>query len=396
MAESARERTRLLTEAYARRFPGQPTLVRAPGRVNLIGEHTDYNDGFVLPIAINRDVRMAVSPREDRSVRLYSIDFDQEAEFSLDSITPDAEKAWSNYVRGVAKELEEAGHRLRGMQGVVQGNVPIASGLSSSAALEICAGLAFEATSGLAIEPVAMARLAQQAEHHFMGVRVGIMDQFVSRLGQTGHALLIDTRSLEQTAVPFRTPEHVLVIADSRQSRELAGSAYNERRAQCEEAVARLAEELPGIRSLRDVDEAAFLRHSHRLSTLLARRARHVVGENARVLRACEALSKGELERFGAAMNESHESLRYDYEVSSPALDLLVGMARQVEGCRGARLTGAGFGGCVICLVHQEQVDALQAHVARRYEREFGMAPFFTTTGAEDGAGLLSAEGASG
>src|SRR5205823_4246726 len=234
--DDAPERTAQLLEEFGRRFEGDPVVVRAPGRVNLIGEHTDYNDGFVLPIAIARDVRMAVVPRADDGVRLFSLNFNEAAEFNLGEIRFEPDAGWSNYVRAIADQLIRSGAKLRGMDGVVEGNVPIASGLSSSAAMEIAAGLAFQVTSGARVEGVEMARLAQRAENEFMGVHVGIMDQFISRLGEPGQALFIDCRSLEYRTVPLHAGDYRFVVADSRQSRELAGSAYNERRGQCEAA----------------------------------------------------------------------------------------------------------------------------------------------------------------
>jgi galactokinase len=387
--DDSSERTARLLEEFRTRFTGDPVVVRAPGRVNLIGEHTDYNDGFVLPIAISRDVRIAVAPREDDRVRLYSLNFQETAEFSLGQIAFDPNAGWSNYVRGMADQLIRSGARLRGMEGVVEGNVPIASGLSSSAAMEIAAGLAFQVTSGARVEPVEMARLAQRAENEFMGVHVGIMDQFISRLGEAGQALFIDCRSLEYRAVPLHAGDHRFVVADSQQSRELAGSAYNERRGQCEAAVQALAALSPGIRALRDVDEPAFLRFGYALDTVVGRRARHVVHEDARVLTAIAALEASDLATFGALMNESHESLRFDYEVSSHALDVLVGAARQVEGCLGSRLTGAGFGGCTVSLVHKDAVAEFERQVTSLYREAVGTEPIIYVTPAADGAGIL-------
>jgi galactokinase len=385
----ADERSERLKAAFRERFAGTPTLVRAPGRVNLIGEHTDYNDGYVMPVAIDREVRNAVRARDDTLVRLYSINFDGTAEFDLRQFGRDTEQPWSNYVRGVAQQLQAAGLALRGMEGVVEGNVPIASGLSSSAAMEIAAAMAFQATSGFELEPVRMALLCQKAEQEFMGVQVGIMDQFISRLGQAGHALFLDCRTLEYQAVPLNDQGYRFVIADSRASRELAGSEYNVRRRQCEEAVADLRAGLPGIRALRDVSVEQFLRYSAPLETTVGRRARHVVGENDRVLQAVAALRGGHHERFGALMDQSHESLRYDYEVSSRELNVLVGAARQVDGCLGARLTGAGFGGCTVSLVREEAVAAFEPHVTREYERQTGRRPILYVCRAVDGASIL-------
>jgi galactokinase len=385
-----RERIEAVRQAFQERFAGEPVVVRAPGRVNLIGEHTDYNDGFVLPVAINRDVLFAVRPRSDRVVDLFSLNFEAQSAFSLDQIEPVQDQVWNNYVRGVAQQLLREGLPLRGMEGVVEGNVPIASGLSSSAAMEVAALTAFQALGGWELDGAQAALLCQRAENEFMGVRVGIMDQFISRLGKRDHALFIDCRSLEYRAIPLRAQGHVFMVADSKQSRELAGSEYNVRRAQCEQAVAGLSEGLSGIKALRDVSPSQFLQESWRLDTLPGRRARHVVMEDDRVVKAIEALGAGRLGEFGALMNDSHESLRFDYEVSSRGLDVLVGAARQVDGCLGARLTGAGFGGCTVSLVRQEAVPEFERHVTQIYRREIGHDPVIYVCTPEDGAGVVS------
>jgi galactokinase len=363
------ERLSKMLEASRTRSGCPAMVVRAPGRVNLIGEHTDYNDGFVLPIAIDHDVRLAVCPRSDRIVRLYSLNFQSETVFDLDDVQRDEVNQWGNYARGMAVELTRAGYLLRGMDGVVEGNVPIASGLSSSAAMEIAAGMAFCVVSMQEVEPPCLAQLAQAAENNYMGVRSGIMDQFVSRMGHVGCALFLDCRSLQFELVPVPGEEYLFVVADSRQSRELAGSAYNERRAQCETAVAELQKSLPHVRALRDVSIGDLQRFGGGLDPVVYRRARHVVTENERVLRAVEALRGNDLHRFGRLMNESHNSLRDDYEVSSPALDTLVNAARDVDGCIGSRLTGAGFGGCTVSLVRQDRVDAFRKQVSDRYRQ---------------------------
>ncbi len=391
-AETAAGEARLarMLEECRRRFAADAVLVRAPGRVNLIGEHTDYNDGFVLPIAIEYDVRFAVSPRSDREVRIYSLDFGQEIVFDLDHL-PDAPAGdWGDYIRGMAVELTRAGYLLRGMEGVVEGNIPQGAGLSSSAAMEVAAGLAFGVVSQQAVDPPTMARLAQAAENRFVGVRCGIMDQFISRMGHPDHALFLDCRSLEHELIPIPSGDYAFVVTNSRQSRELAGSAYNERRAQCEAAVSALAATAPGVTALRDVTPALLETHSASLDPLVYRRARHVVTENQRVLEAVKALRAGEMPRFGAMMNASHDSLRDDYSVSSPALDALVAAARDVEGCVGSRLTGAGFGGCTVSLVRADRVEAFRRHVSEAYLRDCEMEAEFYVTRAAAGAGLLS------
>ena len=383
-------RTQRLLEEFHKRFQGEPVVVRAPGRVNLIGEHTDYNDGFVLPIAIENDVRFAVARRHDRNVHLYSLNFDSETRFDLDHMERDEENTWGNYVRGMAVELAGYGCLLSGLEGVVEGNVPLGSGLSSSAAMEVAAGLAFLTVSHQVVEPPTLALLAQAAENNYLGVRVGIMDQFISRMGHPGHALFLDCRSLEYDLIPIASEEYVFVATDSRQGRELAGSAYNERRGQCEAAVAELSKHLPNVKALRDVTSAELEKYKGSLDPIVYRRARHVVSEDERVLEAVEALRGGDLGRFGKLMNASHDSLRDDYEVSSPALDTLVEAARAVEGCLGSRLTGAGFGGCTVSLVRSDRIDAFQESVAREYGEKIGAEARFYVTRPAAGAGPVA------
>lgn len=376
-------------QAFAQKFGGECFFVRAPGRVNLIGEHTDYNEGFVFPIAIDREVRYAVAPRTDRQVVLYSVNFQADTSFSLDRVEKDPQQIWSNYVRGVAFVLQEAGYSLRGMNAVVEGDVPIGAGLSSSAAMEVGALLAFQAVSDFQVEPVRAALLAQKAENHFVGVNCGIMDQFVSRLGVKGHALLIDCRSLSYEAVPIGDEAVRVVVADTRVKRGLVDSEYNRRRAECERAVALLKPHLPGIRALRDVSLQQLHQHSARLPNETLRRARHVISENERCLRSVEALRRGDLETFGRLMDESHASLRDDYEVSCRELDLLVEAAHAVPGVLGSRMTGAGFGGCTVSLVRTDAVERFRSEVARAYQEATGKAPEILVCRPEAGASIL-------
>ena len=364
-------------------------VVRAPGRVNLIGEHTDYNEGFVLPMAIERDVLIAFAPRPDRQVVLHSLDFGEAATFSLDDIRKEEEHPWSNYPRGVARELEAAGVRLRGIDAVIQGNVPIGAGLSSSAAFEVAAALAFLTASDAPMDRVQMALIAQRAENRFVGMQCGIMDQFVSALGQAGHALFIDCRDLSHRAVPMPRGVRV-VICDTMTRRGLVSSAYNERRQQCEEAVRVLQTVLPGLRALRDLTAEQLARHGHLLSPVVRRRAAHVVSENARVQEAVRALELGQAETFGRLMDSSHASLRDDYEVSSAELNLMVELARSLPGCLGARMTGAGFGGATVNLVREEAVETFVEAVAARYQERTGLKPEVTVSTAAAGAGVMA------
>ncbi|MGI6209057.1 MAG: galactokinase [Anaerolineae bacterium] len=369
-------------EAFGRR---PEIIVRAPGRVNLIGEHTDYNDGFVLPVAIDRAVYIAASPRTDRRVTLVAEDFGERVEFSLDLIEHDPAHSWSNYPRGVAWVLEGRGIRLVGMDAVILGDVPIGAGLSSSAALEVATAKAFQALSGFEMDGPEMALAAQEAENRFVGMKCGIMDQFISVLGRRDHALLIDCRSLEHRLVPMPTG-YGLVVANTMKRRGLVDSEYNLRRAQCEEGVRLLQERLPGIRALRDVTPDQLEANRDLLPEVVYRRCRHVVEENERVLNAVTALGNGDAATFGRLMLQSHASLRDDYEVSSPELDFMVEAALDIGGAVGARMTGAGFGGCTVNLVRQGALETFSAELGRRYQEWAGVTPEIYVFRAEAGA----------
>ncbi|GIV83392.1 MAG: galactokinase [Candidatus Roseilinea sp.] len=375
-----------LVAHFMQTFGRPPAFVaRAPGRVNLIGEHTDYNDGFVLPMAIDRDVTIVGASRDDRVVRLRSINFGDETSFVLDRIEKAPDGAWSNYARGVADVLQRAGFALCGFDGVIYGEVPIGSGLSSSAAIEMATVMAFAAAGAGGAAPWALdgaqaARLAQRAENEFVGVNCGIMDQFIASLGKAGHALFIDCRSLAYELTPMPKGVTVLVV-DTSMPRSLAASAYNERRAQCE-AAARLLD----APALRDVSVETFERRRSELPDLIARRAAHVIYENRRVLDAVAALRANDVATFGRLMNQSHASLRDAYEVSSEALDAVVEIAQRVPGVHGARMTGAGFGGCAIALVDDAQVGALTQAVLREYPQRVGREPKVYACVASNGA----------
>ncbi len=373
-------------------FGHPPTiLVRAPGRVNLIGEHTDYNDGFVFPAAIEREVLMAASLRSDDEIRTYALNFNQPSNFSLKDIQPAQEgrERWSNYIRAMASILQSEQVPLRGINLAVLGDVPLGSGLSSSAAMLVAAGLAFTASTETTIDPVKRALLAQRAEREFVGVNVGIMDMFISALGQANHALLIDTRSLEFEAVPMPATGVSIVIADTNKKRGLVDSEYNQRRAQCEDAVTILKNVLPDIRALRDVSLEDFERFGSLLPEIVRKRARHVITEDVRTLESVEALKRGYITRFGILMNESHESLRNDYEVSCSELDSLVEAARSVDGVYGARMTGAGFGGCTVSLVADEAVESFRETVPNLFKTATGLNAKITITTAAPGAERL-------
>ncbi|MHC4402709.1 MAG: galactokinase [Planctomycetota bacterium] len=365
-----------VADQFVQRFGEPPRwVVRAPGRVNLIGEHTDYNDGFVLPMAIDRAVWIALRPRDDRRVMLHSVDFSGQDEFALDELTGqdgrlnNEGEGWVEYVKAVAWSLGEAGHDLAGWEGVVQGDVPVGAGLSSSAALEVATARAFAAVAGIEWDPAAMARLAQRAENAWVGVNCGIMDQLISAAGQAGHALLIDCRSLETRPVPF-PPGVTVVILDTATRRGLVDSAYNERRAQCEEAARFFRKG-----ALRDVGLELFEQLAVQLEEPARSRAQHVITENVRTIEAVEALRRGELCGLGVLMRKSHASLRDDYEVSSDALDAMVASAMGHRSCYGARMTGAGFGGCAVAIVETDAAEEFVNTVAFDYEKKTGNRP---------------------
>jgi galactokinase len=372
-----------VTQACIDQFGLPPAaLVRAPGRVNLIGEHTDYNDGFVLPLAINRAIWIALIPRADRQVVAYSLDYDERITLSLQAIEHGG-PGWSEYLKGVAWALEEAGYQLTGWQGALAGDVPLGAGLSSSAALELATARAFAAVSHLNWSPPEMARLAQKAENRWVGVNCGIMDQMISAAGVAGHALLIDCRSLQTTPAPF--PEGtVVVVMDTNTRRGLVDSAYNERRAQCEEA-----SRFFGVPALRDVDLATFKNRAAEMPPLTRRRARHVITENQRTLQAVEAMQCSDARLLGELMKASHISLRDDFEVSSPELDLMVELATRQPGCFGARMTGGGFGGCAVALVGSAVTQAFVAAVEQEYESKSGIVPQLYVCRATNGAEII-------
>lgn len=358
-------------------------VVRAPGRVNLIGEHTDYNDGFVMPIAIDRSIFIAASSRSGRKVIFHSEDFSERAEFSLDSIDRAPAGHWSNYERGVAYYLKEKGLKFSGLEAIITGDVPIGSGLSSSAAVEVATAYTFQVLNGFELSRPEMALLCQRAENLFVGMQCGIMDQFISALGQRDKALVIDCRSLLYDPVPLPAGARV-VVCDTMVRRGLLDSEYNARRRECEEGA-----RLLGVKALRDVSWEEFESRQGELPDAVRRRCRHVVSENERVLRGAEALRRGDLLTFGRLMYESHLSLRDDYEVSCRELNVMVEIARRVEGTYGARLTGAGFGGCTVNLVDEEKAEDFRSKVSEAYRAKTGTEPQIYICRAEEGASVI-------
>ncbi len=382
-----------LQRIFQEQFPeaGQSITVAAPGRVNLIGEHTDYNDGFVLPMAVDAKIMLTASARHDRQVRVYSVDFDAKDTFALDNIQPTQRHRWTNYMRGMCLMIQEATKvPLQGMDIVMQGNVPQGAGLSSSAALEVGTAVVVNELNKLQLDPVLMATLAQKAENEFVGVQCGIMDQFISMLGEEGHALFLDCRTLEYQKVPapFHEAGAAIAVIDTAVKRGLVDSKYNERRQQCEDAVKALQQWQPDLTSLRDVG-CELRPQVDQLPDVLARRARHVVDENQRVIDSVQALRSGDLAAFGQYMNASHDSLRDDYEVSCRELDLLVDLVRANPQAYGSRMTGAGFGGCTVSLIPSTEVADLEERVLPEYQRQTGLQPRLFVFNAAAGARKL-------
>ena len=378
-----------LRRAFQARWATTPRIFRAPGRVNLIGEHTDYNDGFVMPAAVDFSTWVAAAARPDRVISVYSDNFSESREFPLDDSGPQRRDDWSDYVRGVAIVVERAGHRLRGTNLLIKGLVPIGSGLSSSAALEIATAFALLGVARITLDRTEIARLGQSAENDFVGMMCGIMDQFIACHAQAGHALMLDCRSLEYRRVPL-PPGVRLVIGNTMVRHELAGGEYNRRRADCREGVRILTRALPHIRALRDVSIAELEKFGRDLPATVFRRCRHVITENVRVEKTAAALEEKNLERVGRLMAESHASLRDDYEVSCPELDRMAEIAAAQPGVYGARMTGGGFGGCTVNLVREERVDEFRTAVSRLYREATGIEPVLYLTNAAGGAGEVT------
>ena len=368
-------------DRFVSEFNDSPAyIVRAPGRVNLIGEHTDYNDGFVFPLAIDRATYIALRPRDDNKVVAISVEMEDRREFTLDDLPRPTETAWIDYLIGVAWALQERGYSLQGWEGVVSGDVPIGSGLSSSAALELVTARAFHCVSDFTWSAAEMAQVGRAAENEWLGIQTGIMDQMISAAGVEDRALLIDCRSLETYAAPLPAGT-VVVILDTGTRRGLVDSKYNERRTQCEAAARHF-----GIPALRDMDLRTFLEREHELEPLIRKRASHVISENARTLSARKFMDEGNAVMLGQLMIASHISLRDDFEVSSPALDAIVDCANSEYACYGARMTGGGFGGCAVALVEATAAGTFVARVEACYRAATGNEPMLYITKASRGA----------
>ena len=373
--------TKKVTEAFKERFGTEPeAVVQAPGRVNLIGEHTDYNDGFVLPLALERATYLALRRRDDTQVTAVSLG---RGETTFDLAELQNSDGWAEYLKGVAWALQEDGFTLSGWEGVLASDVPGGAGLSSSAALELAVMQAFSVASDFAWEPKRMAKLAQRAENEWVGAMTGIMDQLISACGEAGSALLIDCRSLETENVPIPAGT-VVVVMDTATRHSHVDSGYNDRRRQCEEAAAFF-----GVPALRDVSEAQFRAREAELSEPARRRARHIITENDRTVAAAEAMQEGDAETLGRLMNLSHTSMRDDFEISSPELDQMVSLAQAEEACYGARMTGGGFAGCAVALVREDAVDSFNEAVAAAYREATGLEPALYVCHGAAGASVV-------
>jgi galactokinase len=375
-------------QEFGHRFGRRPTVSRAPGRVNLIGEHTDYNDGFVMPAALEFATLVAASPRPDRRLNIYSMIMDETRSFDLDAPPETGRHDWSEYVFGVAVMLERAGRRLQGADLVVSTDVPLGAGLSSSAALEVSSAHALLTASGLPFDPIAIAKICQKAENDYVGMRCGIMDQYVSACGVAGHALLIDCRSLESRNVPI-APNLRLVVTNSTVRHRHAGGEYNARREACEEGVRLLKPALGPITALRDVTPEGLEANRNLLPDLIYRRCRHIVTENARVLEAERTLIAGDFAACGKAMNASHASMRDDFEITCPEVDFLADLAQGAEGVYGSRMTGGGFGGCTVSLVEAAAVERVSQTLIDGYRVGCGLDAEVYVCSPSDGARLV-------
>ncbi len=364
----------VIGDRFRKHFLAKPLLVVSPGRVNLIGEHTDYNEGFVLPGATDKAIVFAVSPRADGLCHLVSHDFDQEYRCELGGFHRSPLR-WPDYLQGVVDQFLKAGHRVGGFNCVFGGDIPIGAGMSSSAAIEGGLAFALNVLFGLKLDSLTLVGLAQRAENEFVGVRCGIMDQFINIHGLAKSVLKLDCRSLEFERFPFERDDLRVVVSDTMVRRELASSEYNVRRGQCEAGVSVLRAHEPSVRSLRDVSLDLLREHRAELDPVVFRRCEYVVRENIRVGEACSALARNDFTVLGGLMNLTHAGLRDEYEVSSDELNALVEAARRVPGVLGSRMMGAGFGGCTISLVEAGALSEFEARVSREYEALTGKAP---------------------
>lgn len=361
-----------IADKFTELFIYTPLLVRSPGRINLIGEHTDYNEGFVLPAAIDKEMILAVARNDSDTCRLFSMDFNEGVAFHLQDLKP-SDKGWPNYIMGVVDQLQKAGYAIGGFDCVFGGDIPIGAGLSSSAALECGAAFALNQLFGLDIDNISMIRYAQKAEHVFAGVKCGIMDQFASVMGKKDFALQLDCRSLAYHYFPLNLHDYQIVLCDTGVKHALASSEYNTRRLECEQGVAKVQEKHPGVKSLRDVTLPMLEEVENELDPIIYKRCRYVIEENERLLSGCKLLEQGDIRGFGEKMYGSHEGLSVQYEVSCPELDFLVDYTKDMPYVVGARMMGGGFGGCTINLVAIEEKDTFISELTKGYRQQFGI-----------------------
>ena len=378
-----------IQEGFASRYTGDPTLVRAPGRINLIGEHTDYNGGFVLPAAIDKEIHFAIVKTQEDHCRVYAHDVQEEISFDPAGFQK-SKKEWANYVLGVIDQIQKLGHTIGPFDCLFGGDIPAGAGMSSSAALECGIATALNTVFNLGLSPLTIAQLSQRAENEYVGANCGIMDQFASMFGKEHHALKLDCRSLEYQYYPIDLEGYKLILINSEVKHELVSSGYNDRRQEAEAGVARLQQLGEDITSLRDVSMDTLRQHEDQLDPVIYLRCMYVIQENQRVLEACRALEEGDTLAFGQRMYESHRGLSTQYEVSCPELDFLVAQTRLHEGVRGARMMGGGFGGCTLNLVKNESLGEVITEIPETYQKEFGIDPEVYLVELVDGAGVIN------
>lgn len=380
-----------IVNKFKQLYSSEPVVVRSPGRVNLIGEHTDYNNGFVLPAAVNKEIYFAIAPNGTNTMRAYAFDLQEQAEFDLNGVKPQ-EINWANYLLGVVAQFQKAGHAVKGFDVVFGGNIPMGAGMSSSAAVECGLAYALNYLFAYNIEKFALVKMAQKAEHEFAGVMCGIMDQFASMFGKHNHVVKLDCRSLEYQYYPFNIEDYRIVLCDTQVKHSLASSEYNTRRKECETGVVLLQKHYLQVQSLRDVSLEMLERHQSEFDPVVYRRCKYVVEENLRVETACADLERGDLEAFGQKMYASHQGLQHDYEVSCPELDFLADAAKQSGAALGSRMMGGGFGGCTINLVKLEKLDDFTTQMSEAYQQQFGITLKTYIAQIVDGSSLVSTD----
>ena len=375
-----------ITAVFKEKFEGEPAVFRSPGRINILGEHTDYNEGFVLPAAINKNIYVAITKRDDDQIKLYACDFNENFSTGTTNIKP-ATIQWPNYILGVVDQLQKKGYTITGFNMVIDGDIPMGAGLSSSAAVECAAIFALNEIFKLGLSRMQMVPLAQKAEHVFAGVNCGIMDQFASMFGKKGHAIKLDCRSLHYEYVPIDLAGYKIVLFNTNVKHNLAASAYNTRRLQCEAGVSIIQQNHPTVKSLRDVNMEMLKDYVEPVDPLVFRRCKYVVQENERLLVACEHLKNADIKALGAKMYQTHNGLRYDYDVSCKELDFLVDYVKQHADVAGARMVGGGFGGCTINLVKEDAVDNLVNAISSAYNKAMNLSLSTYQVSVENGSG---------